>query len=577
MHGPSGLAGAFEAVGDPRCAHHRGDEGMTAAVGWVLPPTPIRGLDHLGVQAPCVALYTQMLPGITNVTHRARYFSFSPWFIRAFEQRSVDRSEPAFALAVRRAECLLTLIAVRHREVTGETADLHDAAMIGTAALAPALGAIGEGGEIRIDDHAAFECEKRYFKHRWGGFGQYYFGALRDLRIIDYVDGKGPQPAGYDRTRGVALADAYEGGVDTDRFFGVLERGTVALADLDVLVPFCPCALRKNERERELLLDVVLARTPDFLVDGGDARRASLGLLLDGAKVAPAVGVERSLRWGAYSGCLPASVAWTLPERLVRARERWGVYQRNELLSVALQGLFWAVLQAMHHHHRGSLQSGADAGEILIELASVAGWGDRLDWTFDTAVAVARETMPALSDWGDELHELGRAQQVEDIAGRFEAAAEDLAPTVGNALAVLVALVARGRETPIGAPYRDFDFAPDRFGGDEIDLASFQAAQSGWSTRTVREWLRWLATTWGLERHLHVALRKMRADGRDTFRVRPLDDRLQLVEAPPASFTAPRVRCAQQILVDLGLLSRGKDRELELTALGLTELGCIRG
>ena len=39
-----------------------------ADIGWVEPAKPIRGLDHLGVQAPCIALYTQLLPGITNVT-----------------------------------------------------------------------------------------------------------------------------------------------------------------------------------------------------------------------------------------------------------------------------------------------------------------------------------------------------------------------------------------------------------------------------------------------------------------------------------------------------------------------------
>ena len=51
---------------------------MAAAetVAWVRPPEPIRGLDHLGVQAPCIALYGQLLPVITNVTDRARYYSF---------------------------------------------------------------------------------------------------------------------------------------------------------------------------------------------------------------------------------------------------------------------------------------------------------------------------------------------------------------------------------------------------------------------------------------------------------------------------------------------------------------------
>jgi len=50
--------------------------GMTTTthVAWVAPPEPIRILDHLGVQAPCIALYGQILPGATNFTrgHRNR-------------------------------------------------------------------------------------------------------------------------------------------------------------------------------------------------------------------------------------------------------------------------------------------------------------------------------------------------------------------------------------------------------------------------------------------------------------------------------------------------------------------------
>src|SRR6201982_1622005 len=83
-------------------------------VAWVRPPEPIRGLDHIGVQAPCVALYGQLLPGITNVTERARYYSFYPWLIKSFEQRYTDHSIEAFRRVLRRAECLFALIAIRH-------------------------------------------------------------------------------------------------------------------------------------------------------------------------------------------------------------------------------------------------------------------------------------------------------------------------------------------------------------------------------------------------------------------------------------------------------------------------------
>lgn len=51
---------------------------MEIVTAWVKPPIQIRGLDHLGVQAPCINIYGRLLPGITNVTDRARYYSFYP-------------------------------------------------------------------------------------------------------------------------------------------------------------------------------------------------------------------------------------------------------------------------------------------------------------------------------------------------------------------------------------------------------------------------------------------------------------------------------------------------------------------
>jgi hypothetical protein len=96
-------------------------------IGWVEPAKPIRGLDHLGVQGPCIALYAQLLPGITNVTDRARYYSFYPWLVRSFEQRYRDHSIDEFRRVLRRAECLFALIAIRHARVSADGDDGYGA------------------------------------------------------------------------------------------------------------------------------------------------------------------------------------------------------------------------------------------------------------------------------------------------------------------------------------------------------------------------------------------------------------------------------------------------------------------
>src|ERR1035441_4474817 len=56
-------------------------------IDWILRDRKvIDGLDHLGIELVSVNLYQTMLPGLTNVTERARYYSFYPWVLHRFAQ-----------------------------------------------------------------------------------------------------------------------------------------------------------------------------------------------------------------------------------------------------------------------------------------------------------------------------------------------------------------------------------------------------------------------------------------------------------------------------------------------------------
>ena len=108
---------------------------MEIQSGWVKPPVQIGGLDHLATQATCINLYGRYLPGITNVTDRARYFSFYPWIVWALEQAGHTYND-TFIEQFRRADCLFTLIAQRHAHTSGTDRDSHAAAMIGSVNMA---------------------------------------------------------------------------------------------------------------------------------------------------------------------------------------------------------------------------------------------------------------------------------------------------------------------------------------------------------------------------------------------------------------------------------------------------------
>lgn len=108
---------------------------------WVKPTYQIGGLDHLGVHAPCINIYSQLLPGITNVTDRARYYSFYPWVFWSFQRKGWNDKEQLVKM-FRRADCLFTLIAARHDLITeGKTS--YSGGTVGKNTLEPKLNRTG--------------------------------------------------------------------------------------------------------------------------------------------------------------------------------------------------------------------------------------------------------------------------------------------------------------------------------------------------------------------------------------------------------------------------------------------------
>src|SRR5262245_2615336 len=192
---------------------------MQQAFGWLERPQKKIGLDNLGTQQPCVAIYTRLLPGVTNVTDRAAYFGFYPWRIRAFEARYANASDATFREKLRLADCLMTLIAERHAITTQEDIGRHSATCPGRQTLGPVAHQLSDGSAAELARYAdrSDENKTRYFKNPLGGLGQYYLGPLRDEYTI--LRGDPRNGVGYWLETGAPLADAYGEGLEVDLFF----------------------------------------------------------------------------------------------------------------------------------------------------------------------------------------------------------------------------------------------------------------------------------------------------------------------------------------------------------------------
>lgn len=551
---------------------------MEIATTWVRAPARKSGLDHLSAQAPCIGVYAQLMPGITNVTDRARYYSLYPWLLWSFDKRFPKADAEEFEQIFRRADCLLTLIAERHARVTDQDAERHGASMVGRNTLVNVVSQLETGGSIRLSTYATREENgNRYFKNRLGGLGQYYAGTLLDLGILAPREGDW---IFYSRGHGEKLAEAVDATVSSDAFFALVKKDKITANDLDELSVFCPCSLDKSHEERDFLLDLFFDRTGKY-GPTGQQRSKSLALLLHLADRLSAGGDQdldiNTFRAAVYTGFLPGQKSWKVPASLSETRQGWLLYQRNELLSVAVQGVFAVTLDLLQKAGIHPLNStmcsrwlcGTDkASRVLKSYRKL---------TFGQIISQHRKKLPPQSDWSDDKHELRLARAILDgyyLVDR-EPHIKDHVEMLQKSFQLLVSLVARDEEAQ--APYRKLAFQAGFLEDHPINLDTLRYwAANEWQDLTASELLEWLCVHWGIDAHLRVALRKLRSDPRPTFQVQPTETGLEVIGVPPPVKTNPRFAQAVQILIDLGTLRRrGTDTHLSLTKLGQTLLGEI--
>lgn len=68
-----------------------GDPYWTKTGSWTM------GLDPLGLQATSIRIYQSLVPNITNITNRLRYYAYFPWLIELYEKKHHSNDPARFA------------------------------------------------------------------------------------------------------------------------------------------------------------------------------------------------------------------------------------------------------------------------------------------------------------------------------------------------------------------------------------------------------------------------------------------------------------------------------------------------
>jgi hypothetical protein len=287
------------------------------------------GLDPLGMQVGSVNLYQRLLPGISNVTLRIRYYGLYAWLSRTYSKEIRNTDPKSWQRFVRRAEALYALIAQRKGSEHG------------VAGVNWAERTLRDTDDKTIDFAVAAEPDSPdyYLKQAWGAFGAAYGSQLEVIGILKDADSHSILVP--DGDIGNAAADAFGYGLsDLSRpFLSAINDGNVTLSILDKLAPITPSAIPQNSAERSCYENILFANLGNQKSEDIERRR-SLLLLLATTQLHGHVPQVADVRWMLYAGRNAENKALpVLNSELDEQRHRWWVYQSNDLLHVCYESL----------------------------------------------------------------------------------------------------------------------------------------------------------------------------------------------------------------------------------------------
>jgi hypothetical protein len=318
---------------------------------WNKPGTFSAGRDPLGLQAASVRLYTDLLPGLTNVTNRLRYFSFYCWVVRKFELHRHTLDEDEWSIFIRRAEAVYAL-----------------ACQIGdnTNALGMA-GSLWAAKHVDIGDAFDFTewtdgpgQDNQYLKASRGNFGQFYVASMQQMGML-IATRERIQAVTSDH--GLKLADAFGRACPEacERLLASIESGCVSRDDCVAISDEAhPAYLDRSSEEAKLLLRYLRGERADDPT--APARRATLWNVLNIVErtgIEDAYGMRRELY-------VQDNIGTVAEKSLAGNLISWRAYFVNELCHIALELLLNALT------YRINATSGSNPDTLSREIASKA-------------------------------------------------------------------------------------------------------------------------------------------------------------------------------------------------------------
>lgn len=490
----------------------------------------ITGRDALGVQNSSITTYGRLLPGMTNLTLRLRYYGFYMWIL--YEHRKLygddirkfsPNDQHTF---IRRAELILAFTMLK----------LHPAeqSVIGSDYTKLHMLEIDRLGYYDIKNGADKEKGKDfrvYWDFRSGALGQYYAGSLVALQLIINSEN-----IFVIQEKGVELAKAYKDNISDAAatvFLKAIKTGKLTANDISELDDFAINGIKLNSPEwsyyTRLLIDNDGPSFKDNQENETALRNATLKLYLE---YLPLRNVNDNDR-----GFIKYQYNLNKAETKNDASFGWYYYYLNEAFHFALESIFWSILTEISIKER-------NFDLYLDEITLFV--GDELKTLyFDSDITIGKSINPRLGDTVTELEYLETFVKSDENYREALGHAFKLMLTIyGNHNHRLEEIIGFENKYMISNQNGRLSENLLRFVKDKIntDIAKF-----------VKESIKSI-----INNHINSAYRKM-GNGESNLLKFMIDDGIIYhVQTMQPTHTSPRIRAMENFMQDLSLVDSNK-------------------
>lgn len=498
----------------------------------------ITGLDPLSLQTTSEATYATMLPGISNLTNRLRYYGFYCWLLDFYFKKEKKGNSTEQYKFIRRAELMVAILMQSERkevfQITGSNFAANLINSQTTKYFDLAAGADKDGTDKDV-----------YWKYSSGAFGQYYYGAMRALSlVVSAAHDEGDviynisQPHPRQKVSGKQLAEAFDETLTTaikDLFYTNIRKGRLNEDDIPELIKyFAIDKVNTNSSEWALYVEMLLDKDdPSQEVEENFTyhRRETILELLQVAHENKNEYDWQIFLYKAYELKL-GTESKPVSETIVG----WYTYKFNEYFQYACGAIFWATLQ-----HLYSFQQDQYLPSFVNKLAKVI--------TKELCKAVNKSTPEStliefISGISKELEEEILYYEIDTKADSNPAEAAK------NGFLLLFRLYITNKE--LLYPLKEFMSRKQMIReGNMVDgLLALHTAEAD----TIEQFVEQFLLRRIIYRHQMVAIRKMGNGSQSTHKFIIEEQYIRFIDTFPPRATSPRMVALWNLLSDLKVI-----------------------